>query len=388
MEHFASDWDAIELYEAPDVYTVSECSGGLPLSNYADDLASLRTRQAHGSFIHEVPWLSAIQSELRQDKLTVYLVFSGQQLVAALPLETKKSGFWPLKSHAITFPDDSNIYLNDILIDDRHSNEPIMRAVLDHISESGFSWDLCVFGKLTESALACEAIEQLSPDCRETGSSAWIPCKTPSDLKLISKKVWKNTTRLANKVRRDIGEVVLEQSTPGDAQHQHFSHFLRIESSGWKGAAGTATSVADDHRARQFFGRLLLDYADDWNARVFTLRFGGKPAATALAVRCGSTWNLLKIGYDEQFREYGPGSILLQSFLKKMSEDESVTQTSLVTSPDWAARWHFNQTPIREYSVYAPSVRGKLLRLYFRVRLAAAKLKNRISSRHLSSQGK
>jgi CelD/BcsL family acetyltransferase involved in cellulose biosynthesis len=190
----------------------------------------------------------------------------------------------------------------------------------------------------------------------------------------------KNVARLSRKAEREVGAISLHESEPGPSHRSAFHEFLKVESSGWKGASGTSTSVADDKLANRFFSSLLLDFESDWTVRVFTLQFGSQTVAAALAVFSGSAWHILKIGYNEEFRQYGPGGILLLAFLKKMCNDESVNCVSLITSPNWADRWHFQKTPVYEAYLFSNGLKGRLSKLYFALRCNVASIKAKLLS--------
>ncbi len=136
--------------------------------------------------------------------------------------------------------------------------------------------------------------------------------------------------------------------------------FVRVENAGWKGVDGTATGLACQPDARRFYGAVLGEFARRDGGRIDVLTIDGMAAAAQLAIRCGDTWNLLKVGFDETFSSCGPGSILLKMFLEQMTDDPEIREVSLVTAPPWAnERWHMPVEPTYDITVFAPSLRGR-----------------------------
>jgi hypothetical protein len=170
-------------------------------------------------------------------------------------------------------------------------------------------------------------------------------------------------------------------SSSAVSNDQFFNDFMDIESSGWKGPDGSGTSVASDPISRAFFHSLMVDSNNELYTRVFQLQFGEEKVASILAIRNNSTWYLLKQGYTDKYKAYGPGSILLQALIELMIKDSEITEISLTTAPAWASRWHFGEIPVYEALLFAPSIRGKISQFCFHVKRLLLPLKASLESR-------
>jgi hypothetical protein len=328
-----------------------------------DDLIS---RVAHRSFLHELPWSAAVCGQLLPDIVSYYCVFDCEKLVAVIPLERRSSGFGFLKLRWIQLPTHSNIFLADIILDQSYNREGVFSAVLDHIARvSSFNWDYCKLRKFCPRSSLYSLVRQEGMMMRQVGDCFYTPCRDVSDTGQISKKMWKNVSRLAKKAAQEIGPVNIASSETGNIREDFYKDFLDIESSGWKGKAGSGTSLSSDPESSSFFRCLMVDSADRWCARVFTLNFGEHKVASMLAIKSNSIWYLLKIGYEEEYRAYGPGSILLQAFIKLVAAEEDTNEINLTTAPVWAERWHFPSVPLYESLVFGSTLRARVCRAYY-----------------------
>ena len=83
--------------------------------------------------------------------------------------------------------------------------------------------------------------------------------------------------------------------------------------------------------------------------------------AAHIAIRSGPTWFLLKIGYHPDFKDVGPGGILMKRFLEEMRDDPDIAEVNLCTNPPWADRWHFQTEPCYNVRIFNRTWRGQLL---------------------------
>ena len=90
----------------------------------------------------------------------------------------------------------------------------------------------------------------------------------------------------------------------------------RLESSGWKGKAGTA--VAAGTPQGRFYADWLTAAAARGEARVYELLLGDRVAAADLCVVRGDSLILLKIAYDEAYERYSPSTLLRQAFMRSL----------------------------------------------------------------------
>lgn len=83
------------------------------------------------------------------------------------------------------------------------------------------------------------------------------------------------------------------------------ARYGEIESTGWKGKAGTAVSPANTQG--RFYEQVLRDFSATDQASVLELYLGGKLAASRLIVRNDRMAIILKTTYDEALADIAPG---------------------------------------------------------------------------------
>lgn len=113
--------------------------------------------------------------------------------------------------------------------------------------------------------------------------------------------------------------------------------FLEVESSGWKGAAGTAIKRSPQLVA--FYETLTRRLAQRGWLEWQTLLFDEKPVAAHLAVRLGDTVALPKIGYDEEHARLGPGNLLFRELLVRSFDDPTVSEVNCLSDMPWHRNW-------------------------------------------------
>jgi hypothetical protein len=90
--------------------------------------------------------------------------------------------------------------------------------------------------------------------------------------------------------------------------------YALLESSGWKGKAGTALEMDSSQGA--FYREVMSSFAKTGQASVFELWFGDRLAASRLVISNEPTIIMLKTTYDESLGRYAPGRLLLHELIQ------------------------------------------------------------------------
>lgn len=160
----------------------------------------------------------------------------------------------------------------------------------------------------------------------------------------------------------DSGKVHLEVTSGGDRLRQLLAEGLRVESSGWKGAHGTA--IASDRRTRRFYED-IAQWADrrGW-LRLAFLRLDGRPIAFDLCLETDRSHFLLKTGYDHAFQRFGPGVILRSMMLERAFAGDIDTYEFLGTvvgeNNRWKLDWTGEYLDRLRFQAFAPSLAGRM----------------------------
>ena len=89
---------------------------------------------------------------------------------------------------------------------------------------------------------------------------------------------------------------------------------------------------------------------------------------------------MLKTGYNEEYKAYGPGSILIARLIEIMAENPDVSAINLTTAPPWSERWHFERASVHEVIITGNTLRGRLYGGLYRLKCRLSPLKNRLIS--------
>lgn len=154
----------------------------------------------------------------------------------------------------------------------------------------------------------------------------------------------------------DVTFEVLDGTTSGvaDALRDVFA----VERAGWKGEQGTAMSCAAD--TQRFYTGIAAWAASADMLRLAFLRLDGRPIACDYALEHAGRWYSMKAGYDEEFRRFGPGALLLHAELRH-AFDVGLTSFDLLGDTDeFKSSWARERSERLMVQAFHNSVAGRL----------------------------
>lgn len=316
------------------------------------------------AFYHSWRWHRAVRDHLHED-VGYHCFFEGDDLIAVFPLRATRAWRSGIVERTLDMPAHREIFLADALIHDRYCHRIWTEALLSRVAAEPRPSDVIRFHRVPERSCLRDGLARSDRRLRQVvgGGTAYCDCTTPSALEKLSARHLRNVERLDRHAVRAHGGVEHTWFDDRSAMDEGLSLFMRVEAASWKGPEGTGTSLSCAPEAERFYRSVLESFASTGDARVDVLRIGDAPAAAQIAVRCGATWSLLKIGFDMAFARFGPGNILMKLFIEEMARDPTVDVVSLVTAPAWAARWHMEFEPTHDLAIYAGTATGRLLAL-------------------------
>jgi CelD/BcsL family acetyltransferase involved in cellulose biosynthesis len=129
----------------------------------------------------------------------------------------------------------------------------------------------------------------------------------------------------------------LELKHYSSADPEALEKFYALEASGWKGAGGTA--IKCDPATRQFYNTVAQAAARDGYLSLDFLELNGKPIAGHFGFNLRGRYFLAKAGYDEAFRRFGPGQLLINEILSQTPE-RGLREFDFVGPATWdESRW-------------------------------------------------
>ncbi len=129
-----------------------------------------------------------------------------------------------------------------------------------------------------------------------------------------------------------------------------------VESAGWKGSQGSA--LATDPHVGAFYTQFAQTACELGTLRIGMLRIGGQPAAMQIAIEQDGCFWLFKMGFDESFARFSPGTLLMVESLRSARQRGcnryELAGKSEAWNQIWAPRFHEAVT----LSLCPPTVRG------------------------------
>lgn len=116
----------------------------------------------------------------------------------------------------------------------------------------------------------------------------------------------------------ELGELTFELDHGREGLDELLQDGFRVEASGWKGQSGTAILSRPETRA--FYAAIARWAASkDW-LRLGCLRLDGRLIAFELNIAANGALYVLKGGYDEEFRKFGPGTLVVEDVIRSAFE--------------------------------------------------------------------
>ncbi len=215
--------------------------------------------------------------------------------------------------------------------------------------------------RLTEYGWALPAVRALRGE-------RWPPAKEKGHRWIDVNRSYDDIhSRLTNKFRANLRRTRRNIETLGKVEHtlsmtgepnfrRDFDEFLDVESSGWKGVAGTGTGLAarSGQREMRFFESLGNSGAAH-EMEVHGLRLNGRMIAGALHLRLAGTIAAFKMGYTEEFARYGPGHLMIESMLQAYCADPEILYVDFISDADWMEPW---STSFEQHHAFYLPIRG------------------------------
>src|SRR5579859_3183604 len=161
------------------------------------------------------------------------------------------------------------------------------------------------------------------------------------------------------------------------------ARFHDLEASGWKGAEGTAIKCHPHTLA--FYNAIATAAAEQGYLSLDFLELSDKPIAAHFAFNFHGRYLLAKAAYDESFRRYGPGQLLVNSVLDETPE-RSLVEFDFVGPATWdESRWASQRRTSYRVFIFRRTLYGQLLHA---ARISARDIARRILGRRKEDESK
>jgi CelD/BcsL family acetyltransferase involved in cellulose biosynthesis len=144
--------------------------------------------------------------------------------------------------------------------------------------------------------------------------------------------------RRAQRQAGQMGTISYEILSPTLAELEPLlAEAYRVEEAGWKGAAGSALAL--DPMRGAFYRRYAAIACEQGILRLCFLRIDGQAVAMQFAVECNDRFWLLKIGHDDKFARFSPGTLLMLHTVKYAALRGLASYEFLGSVDSWTQNW-------------------------------------------------
>ncbi len=353
----------VELIEGRDAFVSLEKEWNAALAKGPRDEPMLR---------HE--WVRAhVENFTPSAPLRVFVARSGGELHAAIALvEKEERGLdtcWlPLKSWELPVNDHSQ--RGGVLLGRR--GVEALDALWDAVAKAP-GWDRLRLRDLPEGAPEFRLRELASKAGHPFGlwtslHSPYVPLapgKPAEKLAAVEAKADSkfkaNLRRRRRRLAEQHGEVKYLQVDNKDAKALDLAlaDFFDIEASGWKGEGGSA--IALDPKLVGFYTQIARDAAKRGALQLSFVEAAGKRIAGHLAIAHGGRFFLIKVGYDESFREFSPGQQLAADAIKASCDQGLSEFDFLGPCMDWKLDWAPRLRTHTWLTIFGKTPKGRLV---------------------------
>ncbi len=230
-----------------------------------------------------------------------------------------------------------------------------MPAVWKSISTAG-GWDVLELQSIPADSPLATALPELAraDGCRvhlvETHRAPWF------DVDGIEDRLHRRFRGVMRRLERQLGGVELERISSFD--RTALGDLFRLEAAAWKGAAGTA--IACDPKLVRYYTTLARVFARQRRLTLAFLRAQGKRVAGQLALEDGTTYYLIKVGYDPEFSRFRAGA---GSSMRETAADASRRglrrYDMMGKDTPWKLKWTDTARAHASLTIYAPTALGQ-----------------------------
>ncbi|MDX1756599.1 MAG: GNAT family N-acetyltransferase [Marinobacter sp.] len=337
-----------------------------------EDLVALRpdwdrlySRIPEPAFYHDWRWYHSLFRFLITD-ISFVCLYWRQELIGVVPLTVGQ------RTRVLELPVCKYTDLADILLHPEHCNKQVLAVLLAGVRRHFGPWSSIVFHRIRPDSGAYALVRLRSGFTRidVVRRNTFFKTRNEQDLTALSKKHLKNINRFERRLLKENGNLEYEYQ---NVSEDGIEAFLDIENSGWKGEAGTQSSILSEPLAAAFFRNVARAFTETGQLLLSFAQVNGRRISGQFGILAGDRHYLLKISYHPEYSDYSPGNLLLRSTLQKAAELATVDEVNLVTGPPWADRWHPETLTVYTVTLYSYSLRGLfeygLLRLKDVIRL-------------------
>lgn len=309
------------------------------------------------------------------------LAHDGDRLVGVLPLVVSPRRVPGLGGPVLRTPYDPHTISIEPVVAASRAGE-VVPALVEAAARTLPGWFQLELERIPETSPVLAVLESgaapgvFIKERRGVGAFLPVPPRFDEYRASLSRNFRNNLNKARNKLRKLSGaQTTFLAGT--DATPAELPRLMAVEGAGWKGKAGTAIRESPDLIA--FYTTLTRRLSQAGWLEWHFLEAEGKVLAGNLAVRLERSLLVWKLGYDEAYARYSPGSLLFEQLVERACLAGDVATIDLMT--DWAWYDNWNMQKRQTFDLYLYARRPSPLLLGYAPRRARAYLRTSPTAR-------
>ncbi len=300
------------------------------------------------AFFHHPAWYAAYLAALEAtpERVCFCALYQGNKLEAILPFKWHHVGIGPLRVTLLALPAHPHMPLGDIILAPSADLAEVARALAIELPKAlGFRAPLFLFSKVLEGSgvmRLAAAASGFSALAVPRGHSDFLPPMAYEERLASFSKNFRGNLRKARNKLAGLDPLV---ATAGSVEELEalYEEFLCVEAQGWKGESGRGSAIVLHPELVLFYRTLLQGFGARGACEIHVLRHGNEAMAVHFALLSRGSYELLKIGYNEAYRQAAPGNMLLERLLQFSGNGGAPRTVNLVSDSAWHQMWQPEQ---------------------------------------------
>jgi hypothetical protein len=311
---------------------------------YAFEWNKLNSSLPHNNPLMSYEWiLSFIESKIENNETWAVVVCSHQSdLMAVLPLvitDTKKYG---VSFQQLELPYDNQTMSVDMLMKPRVEKD-IFKSLIKFVFINFPKSKLIVFRRIDENTNLLNNYQSYflsHTEFCESGAQIIVPKNYHEFRNNLSKNFKSNLNKSNNKAIKSGGMLFLDDDLISLPSSEKLKIVCEMENSGWKGNAGS--SIISSNKDLLFYENLVDRLEKSGVLYFHFLKIGEDIVAGNIGIKHGEKLLLWKLAYDDSFKKYSPGGLLLERLIERNSLNKNFTSIDFMTGESWYKNWNMS----------------------------------------------
>lgn len=337
-------------------------TGGLEiLDRLADEWRGLLQKVSGDDPYNRPEWLVAnLRAYSPNVRVVVLTLRRGLDLSLLFPLILEKGTFSGLPARKLRMPLAMPGARNELLYAPELGAEAALAATWEALAAFR-GWDVLELPSVYEKTPITRLSQLAQSAGYQTGGwpllpIPWLTLEGCDIAKLPPSSTLRSCLRQAERGLNELGNLSLQSFEKADAAVMR--RFYDLEASGWKGKEKSA--ILSDTRSLQFFDEVAREAERFGYLRLYNLDLSGKLISAHFGMNYQSRYYAPKIAYDEAYRNYRVGHLILSKIMRDCAQ-QGIVEYPMGVLEEWKTEWCKESRSRTFQCIFNKGVRGRLL---------------------------